>query len=55
MNYALRKMAGNFEHEEGTEAANILRKNFYVDDCLRSEPTEEMAIERVDGVTRICA
>jgi hypothetical protein len=41
-NYALRRTADEFE-EEGTEAANVLRKNLYVDDCLRSEKTEELS------------
>jgi hypothetical protein len=31
-NYALRRTADKFEEEEGTEAANVLKKNFYVDD-----------------------
>jgi hypothetical protein len=39
-NYALRRTADDFEHEEGNRAANVLRKNFYVDDCLKSEPTD---------------
>ena len=54
-NYALRRTADEFKKEEGTEAANVLKKNFYVDDCLRSEKTEELAVERINSVTRMCA
>ena len=32
------------------ETSNILKKNFYEDDCLRSEKTENLAIERIKGV-----
>jgi hypothetical protein len=54
-NYALRKTADDFEKKEGTETANVLRKNFYVDDCLRAEQDERIAIERIENVTRMCA
>ena len=33
----------------------MLRKNFYVDDCLRSEETEKFAIQRIRGVRHACA
>ena len=37
-NYALRRTADDFEEEGGgSETANVLRKNFYIDDCLQSE------------------
>ena len=49
-NYALRKTADDFEKKEATETANVLRKNFYVDDCLRAEQDE-----RIENVTRMCA
>lgn len=54
-NYALKRTADDFEEEESAEAADDLTKNFYVDDCLRSEETVQLAIERIDGVTRTCA
>ena len=54
-NYALRKTADDFEHEVGNQVANVLRKNFYVDDCLKSEQTEGMANKSINDVTRICA
>ena len=31
------------------------RKNFYVDNCLRTEETEESAIQRICGVCHTCA
>ena len=54
-NYALKRTAENFEEDESAKAADVLRKNFYVDDCLGSEETVELAIERIDGVIRTCA
>ena len=54
-NFALRKVAGGAEKIVGAETADVLRKNFYVDDCLRSEETEESAIQRVRGVRDVCA
>ncbi|XP_028413661.1 uncharacterized protein LOC114536517 [Dendronephthya gigantea] len=53
-NYALRKTADDFEEKESAEVANVLRKNFYVDDCLRSEKSEELATDTINGVTRMC-
>ena len=44
-NFTLRKAADDAEKIVGTEAA-VLQKNFYVDDCLRSEGKEDTAIER---------
>ena len=54
-NFALRKAADDAEKIVGTEAADVLRKNFYVDDCLRSEGKEDTAIERIRDVRHACA
>ena len=54
-NFALRKTADDAEKIVGAETADVLRKNFYVDDCLRSEETEESAIQRIRGVRDACA
>ena len=54
-NFALRKAADDAEEIVGTEAADVLRKNFYVDDCLRSEGKEDTAIERIRDVRHACA
>ena len=53
-NYCLRKAADDARVHVGDEAANVLKKNFYVDDCLRSEETEEVAVKRVKGIRRAC-
>jgi len=54
-NVAVRKAADDPEEAVGPETANVLRKNFYVDDCLRPEETEESAIQRIRGVRHACA
>ena len=54
-NFAVKRTADDFQDEVGKETADVLRQNFYVDDCLRSEDTEEAAIERVHDVMKICA
>lgn len=54
-NFALRKAADDAEKIVGVETADVLRKNFYVDDCLRSEETDETAIQRIRGVRDACA
>ena len=54
-NFALRKAADDAEEIVGTETADVLRKNFYVDDCLRSEGKEDTAIERIGDVRHACA
>ncbi|KAK3736414.1 hypothetical protein QZH41_004029 [Actinostola sp. cb2023] len=54
-NFAVKRTADDFEEEVGEETANVLRKNFYVDDCLRSEDCEEAAITRIHDVIKACA
>ena len=54
-NFALKRTAGDNEAEFGVKAAETLRKNFYVDDVLKSVPTEEDAIELVHNVKKMCA
>jgi len=54
-NFALRKAADDAEEAVGPETANVLRKNFYVDDYLCPEDTEESAIQRIRGVRHACA
>ena len=38
-NYALRKTAEEFGNLFGKQAEHAIKKNFYVDDCLRSDET----------------
>ena len=44
-NFALKLTAEDGEKEFGVRAAETLKKNFYVDDALKSVPTEKDAIE----------
>ncbi|XP_068697586.1 uncharacterized protein [Montipora foliosa] len=43
-NYALQRTADDNEDNYGTEVANTVRGNFYVDDVLKSASTEDKAI-----------
>lgn len=54
-NFAIRRATDDYEDKVGTETADILRRNFCVDDCLRAEGTEDMAVERIHGVIQACA
>ena len=49
-NHALQRTADNNEDKYGTEVANTLRGNFYVDDVLKSASTEDKAIDLVKDV-----
>lgn len=42
--FALQKCATDFAEEFGQETAKTVRKNFYVDDCLKSASDEDTAI-----------
>ena len=42
------------EREFGARAAETLRKNFYVDDALRSVPTEKDVVELIQAVKEMC-
>ncbi|XP_068720766.1 uncharacterized protein [Montipora capricornis] len=48
--YALQRTADGNEDNYGTEVANTLRRNFYVDDVLKSASTEDKAIDLVKDV-----
>lgn len=49
-NFALKRTAEDGEKEFGARAAETLKKNFYVDDALKSVPTEKDAIGLVHAV-----
>ena len=53
-NYALRKTAADNENKYGSEVAETLRNNFYVDDMLKSESHEENAIKLIEGLRKMC-
>ena len=54
-NFALKTVADDHEHEHGQEAADFIQRDFYVDDGLKSVPTEEEAIQLVKNTRYICA
>ena len=49
-NYALRKTALDNQEEYGNDAVEIMRKNVYVDDLLKSLNTHEFASKIEDDV-----
>ena len=53
-NFALKQIANDFEGEYGEQAANFMRKDFYVDDGLKSVHTAASAVELVKNVKAIC-
>ena len=54
-NYALRKTANDNEEQYGSAVASTLRRNSYVDDCLRSVSTEVKAKEQIESLRQVCA
>ena len=54
-NFGLRKAADDYEYMIGAESADVLPRNFYVDDCLRSDKTVDVAINRMHNVIDGCA
>ncbi|KAK2879287.1 hypothetical protein Q8A73_007303, partial [Channa argus] len=53
--FALQKCATDFEDEFGQEAATTIKKNFYVDDCLKSVTNEDTAIALCSNLRSILA
>ena len=54
-NFALRRAADDAENHVGRETADVLNKSFYVDDYLRSEESEEAAVQIIKSVRSACA
>jgi len=54
-NFALRKTASDNEQKFGIEAAETLRKNFYVDDLLKSVDSIPHAVQLMSAVKQMCA
>jgi len=54
-NFALRRSADENEQEHSCTVTNTLKKNFYVDDLLKSTQTEDEAIELAGKVKDVCA
>lgn len=53
-NFALRQTAKDNKDCFRTEVTNTVENNFYVDDCLKSLPTEHEAVELVKDLTSLC-
>ena len=53
-NYALKRTADDNEDEYGSEAVNTLRRNFYVDDVLKSASTENESIKQSKDTKAVC-
>jgi len=54
-NFALKRTATENETTYGTEAADTLRNDFYVDDILKNCNSESEAIELLENVVGMCA
>uniref|UniRef100_UPI003AB10089 uncharacterized protein n=1 Tax=Centroberyx gerrardi TaxID=166262 RepID=UPI003AB10089 len=54
-NYALRRTAVDNKDDFEVEVTDTIYNNFYVDDCLKSLPTEEEAMQLVVDLTDICS
>ena len=52
--YALRKTAEDNQSHFSADVVETVKRNFYVDDCLKSLPTEEEAVHVVKALTDIC-
>ena len=52
--YALRKTAADASDELSEECVTTVKENFYVDDLLRSTPTEETAIALAKDLKDLC-
>ena len=53
-NFALKRTAEDHESEFGADAANFLRREFYVDDGLKSCPTVEESNRLIPSVKEMC-
>ena len=53
-NFALKTTADKFKEEYGQQAADFIRKDFYVDDGLKAVETADAAIELVKTSTALC-
>ncbi|XP_038062585.1 uncharacterized protein LOC119733075 [Patiria miniata] len=53
-NFALKCAADAYEDSCGTAAADFIRKDFYVDDGLKSVPTSDEALKLIEDSRRLC-
>ena len=55
VNFALKRTADEFRHEFGVDAAEFVKRNFYVDDGLKSVTTPNVAIDLVKRSKLLCS
>ena len=53
-NYALTKTAADNIKKYGEAVSSILRRNFYVDDMLKSFPSAKIAVDIIHQVESLC-
>lgn len=53
--YALRRTAEDGRETTSPEVVETVLKNFYVDDCLRSVPSEDLAVDLVNDLQALCS
>ena len=53
-NYALKRMSVDNEKKFGSDAARTLRRNFHVDDMLKSSRGIDEAVDLIQRITNIC-
>ena len=53
-NYALKSTANDNEEELGSMSANFVRRNFYVDDGLKSVASSEEAVNLISDAKEMC-
>ena len=54
-NFGLKKAADDGEEEFGNDATSFIRRDFYVDDGLKSVPTAQKAVDLIKSSQKICA
>lgn len=54
-NFGFKRMAEDGEEEFGQEAANVIRRDFYVDDGLKSVSGPKEAIDLIDKSRQMCS
>lgn len=52
--YALRKTADDNQSDFGHEVTKAVKRNFYVDDCLKSSATEGEAVQMIQTIGALC-
>ena len=53
-NFALKQASNESEKEQGSLVADMMRRNVYVDDCLKSVALEDVAIPLIAGLCQAC-